>query len=351
MINMRLKSHLIFLLLFVIPISTYASNIDANKLLFDSVNSEKLDVEGVKTALKEGADPNSIWERNNNLSVLSYLATGHGADKEKEKKCVEIAKLLFQQGAKLQNIYGDRVILYAPIVYGFYDFTELLLKNGASATEKIDGELPIEIAEKNGQSDIVDLFVKYGAKRVSKDKAIQLRFIECADDSDIPCMKKYLEEGADINGKDSRDVTALIAALRNPIYDIKQLLTIKYLLEQGANTNLKGESMFRGLAGIPLHVAIAMNQFTMKEENSLAEITIRALIDAGAYVSVRDESWKTPLHIAAENNNLRGAQLLIESEAKILDRDKNNRTPLDYAESAQMIQLLKKHGATLKPSQ
>lgn len=351
MINIHLKSHLIILVLFVIPISTYASNIDANKLLLDSVNSKKLDVEGVKKALKEGADPNSR-EENNNHSVLSILSWSClGADKEKEKKCVEIAKLLFQHGAKLQNIYGDRTILYVPIVDGLYDFTELLLKNGANATEKIDGELPIEIAEKRGQSKIVDLLVKYGAKHISKEKAMQLRFIQCASDSNITCMQEALRNGADVNGKDSQDVTALIEVLRMPIssspryYDANRLLAIKFLLQQGADPNLKGNSKFRGLSGIPLHIAIAMNTLTMEKEGSLAELAIKELIKAGAYVSGRDEMWRTPLHIAAEYNNYRGAQILIEVGAKIMDRDKDGRTPLDYAESAKMIKLFKKYGA------
>lgn len=342
MINMHLKSQLIILLLFVIPISTYASNIDAYKLLFDSVISEKLDVEGVKKALKEGADPNSIYEENNTQSVLSILSW---SCKDKEKECIEIVKLLFQHGTKLQNIYGDRTILFVPITYGLYDFTELLLKNGANATEEIDGELPIEIAEKNGQSKIVDLLVKYGAKRINKDKTIQLRFIKCASNSDITCMQEYLRNGARIDGKDSQDVSALIEALRDPIYKVNQLLTIKFLLQQGADPNLKGNSKFRDLSGIPLHIAIAMNAFTMKKENSLAELAIKELIKAGAYISGLDEMWRTPLHIAAEVNNYRGAQILIESGAKIMNRDKNGRTPLDYAESTEMIKLLKKHGA------
>lgn len=58
-----------------------------------------------------------------------------------------------------------------------------------------------------------------------------------------------------------------------------------------------------------------------------------------------DSKGRTPLHFAAQADNLRAAELLIREGARIMARDEQGRTPLDYAESASMIQLLKKHGA------
>jgi ankyrin repeat protein len=53
----------------------------------------------------------------------------------------------------------------------------------------------------------------------------------------------------------------------------------------------------------------------------------------------------TPLHIAAQKNNIVGAKMLIEAGSKIMPRDDKGKTPLDYAESVEMIKLLKAHGA------
>ena len=52
-----------------------------------------------------------------------------------------------------------------------------------------------------------------------------------------------------------------------------------------------------------------------------------------------------PWHHSAEFNNVVGAQMLIDAGCKISPTDRKGKTPLDYAESAEMIRLLKDHGA------
>jgi ankyrin repeat protein len=63
-------------------------------------------------------------------------------------------------------------------------------------------------------------------------------------------------------------------------------------------------------------------------------------------VSAVDSLGRTPLHIAAENDNVQAGEILIKEGAKVMPRDKMGKTPLDYAESAAMIKLLKQNGAT-----
>jgi ankyrin repeat protein len=59
-----------------------------------------------------------------------------------------------------------------------------------------------------------------------------------------------------------------------------------------------------------------------------------------------DEQGRTPLHVAAKFDNVRAAEILIRAGARLMAKDAKGKTPLDYAESASMIGLLKKHGAT-----
>lgn len=82
-----------------------------------------------------------------------------------------------------------------------------------------------------------------------------------------------------------------------------------------------------------------------KKVTFYAEKILQMFIEKGAYISGRDKDEKTPLHIAAQYNNLYAAQLLLDSGSKVMPKDNSGKTPSDYAESSEMIKLLKKYGA------
>ena len=64
-------------------------------------------------------------------------------------------------------------------------------------------------------------------------------------------------------------------------------------------------------------------------------------MENGADVS-SDNGYKkqTPLHIAVEMNNEIAVRILIEAGSKVLVRDDDGMTPLDYAESESIIKLI-----------
>jgi ankyrin repeat protein len=353
----RIRTSLIIVIGFCwcfLGLSTQAQEADPQKLLWDSVG--KLDVVGVKTALDKGANPNWVSDPRPKygVSVIYHLASAHlgSKDEKTHEKSVEILLMLFKAGAKLQH-YCDQRILYWPVYEGWEDFTEILLTNGANPTKPIDHETPMEIAVAKDRTNIINLLKKHGVPELEHRVAAQIIFIEAATRGDIGRMEEAIQNGAHVNGNNSKGETALIMSVFYSVFTTGQFKAVEYLLNKGANPNVEGDSPFSHKT-TALHTVISSSSFTfgreikegyLKDTPTYARLIIESLLRHGAHVSARDGYGRTPLHIAAERNNIVGAKMLIEAGAKIMPRDKEGKTPLDYAESGEMIKLLKAHGA------
>lgn len=341
------------------PLFTQAQESDTQKLLLDSISFDKLDVSGVKTALDKGANPNWVSEtkrRDSANSVIGRLALNalFANDEKAEGKAVEILQMLFKAGAKLQP--WDQGILYSPVAKGWAGFTEILLKNGANPTKEIEGQTPMEIAISHGQTDVVGLLRRYGVPALENRTASQLRFIRAAGDNKIAVMEESIRNGARVNEANRQGETALIKALSFPLMFLESYATIQFLLEKGADPKVLGKGRYGKTTA--LHIAIEESSLIfdleskkeiksghLKDAPIYTRLVIESLLRHGALVSARDSDGMTPLHIAAQKNNIVGAKLLIEAGSKIMPKDDKGKTPFDYAESAEMIKLLKQHGA------
>jgi ankyrin repeat protein len=61
--------------------------------------------------------------------------------------------------------------------------------------------------------------------------------------------------------------------------------------------------------------------------------TVQLLIEHGADVTMQDETYSTPLHLASSKGSAKTVQLLIEHGADVTTKDSSNRTPLHLASS------------------
>ena len=334
------------------PSDNAKSQIELDAQLLEAV--EKADPNEIKVALEAGANPNWTSDTLRKYSIIDALLWGL-SERDKKHRCFQCLNLLFEAGGKLQPC--DYAILFTPIADGFPEIVELLIQKGASPTLKIEGMTPIEWAEAYGSKSVVDVLVMHGAKPVSSKEAAQLRFIHSAgrsfekdgsfEQKNIIEMEKALENGAAVDGQNSKGETALVEAI-SCAYELEEYITVVYLLQKGANPNLKSAQRFGGLDGIALHHAVSFHGLMAEkgeDKTVYQKLIIEALLNAGAHVSSRGYNGMTPLHIAAKNNDTYVADILIKAGAKIMDRDDSGKTPLDYAESAEMINLLKSHGA------
>jgi ankyrin repeat protein len=69
------------------------------------------------------------------------------------------------------------------------------------------------------------------------------------------------------------------------------------------------------------------------------------LLKAGAKIARLNKWGWAPLDVAVANDNILAAEVLIKEGARIMQRTNDGKTPLDLAESAAMIRLLKDNGA------
>lgn len=65
--------------------------------------------------------------------------------------------------------------------------------------------------------------------------------------------------------------------------------------------------------------------------SSLPQEAVRVLIHHSADVNARDKNWQTPLHVAAANNALRCAEVIIPLLSSVNVSDRGGRTALHHA--------------------
>jgi ankyrin repeat protein len=320
----------------------------------DNGNDLVVDLPGLVRALRSGADPN--WINGENKPATSTLGDfimliSTLRDPQGDTVGLQAIQALIAAGAKLQP--EDRAILYWPVARGKTDMVALLLDMGADPTawpKNFDETLsPVEIAAQEGHPAMVDLLVAHGASRPNEREAVQLRFIQVATFGTPEILDELLKKGASVNGKNRDNEVALVNAMRHVmISECVAYDKVLYLLDAGADPNMSGKGPID--TAPPLHHAVWFTSILFNTKGGkLGQCSmslLSELIRRGAHVSSLDSVGRTPLHIAAQKSHLFAAQLLLEAGAKVKPRDETGKTPLDFAESGEMIKLLKSYGAT-----
>jgi len=135
---------------------------------------------------------------------------------------------------------------------------------------------------------------------------------------DIADVRKYIEEGANIN---SEDVMPIYNAL---LYAPNKTEMVQFLIDAGADVNARDS-----IGSTPLHHAL------------LSERLTKILLDEGADVMAKDNNGNTPLHYAAFGNSSILEMIIQHSDSwfnSLLGR-KNNQIDINVRNSRGMTPL------------
>lgn len=248
--------------------------------------AQKGDAARVRSLLDQGVSANSRhkltgWSA---LTVASY----HGS--------LEVVRILIRAGADVnaRDKTGGTPLLKAATVPDAENISELLkikaeiirelLKAGADPSMQDNfGGTAWEQAVINNQQELIDAFGD-----VKGVKETQL--IVAATTGNIPTAKQMIEEGADVNYKDTDGWSALSEAVLSG-----QVEVLKLLIDSHVDVNLKHQKGWTALM-----VAAQKNQMQ----------AARLLLKAGADPKIRNDEGVTAAMIAIEQGNNNLAELL-----------------------------------------
>lgn len=312
------------------------------------------DIEELKSLAKDGINFNYQPERGSPSTLYRLHNLGHvGLNQTKERNeefMVRALTILLDGGLTVGDTCNENI--YSIIVTGMSTYLDALMKAGCdlvkmkinigsgNSPRMID---PIDLADKFGRDDLVEVFIKYGATVESEETRAQLRLVGGAMTLNQSQILKALNDGAKINGSDMFDEYALIELLKSSdLVSQEGLEILKLLIKLGAKPRLN----FGG--DYALNVVVDDLSYYCKTIgcDGFDKPIIQTLIDAGALISAKAGLFeRTPLHIAAERDYYDGASILVENGAKVMIVDATGKTPLDLARSGKIIKLLKEHGA------
>ncbi|KAJ1478661.1 ankyrin repeat-containing domain protein [Baffinella frigidus] len=161
-----------------------------------------------------------------------------------------------------------------------------------------------------------------GGAAMSLLEAGEMALASAAWDGELEEVRRLLQAGANIDGKDSVGCTPLYRAAQQ-----SHLAVVNLLLGAGADKNAR-ETEY---GNTPLWVAAAGGHLAV----------LRALVDAGADKDAPTANGRTPLLMAAWNGHVEVVRTLVEAGADVTAQSKDGRTALDVADGEAVKKLLR----------
>jgi len=327
---------------------------------------EKQNIDVVQLLLEHGANINAS-QRNGNTALISAAMGG--------LRNTDIVRLLLEKGAdpNASQEDGTTALIYAAIG-GSAEQVNLLLDKGANVNaRKDDGWSALDFAISQSRREVAQLLLKRGAKTDEvSNKVVPL--VLAASGFDVGMVKLLLDNGANINAKDSKGNTAL----RNASGGNERIEIVKLLLERGADINatnndgrtalleaieLGNKSVVRLLLGkgadpnvMDSYGATELRTFHGYDPESRTIDFIQLLLDHGADINAKSPNGETALMHAAMNGQVGPVRLMINRGAAINEKDKKGYTAIFHnaygiSFNCKVIRVLLEKGAKTKDNE
>jgi ankyrin repeat protein len=162
----------------------------------------------------------------------------------------------------------------------------------------------------------------------------------CSRSVNRDLVKFLVDQGADVNAKDSGGYTAPMCAAQ-----MADLAIVKYLVDKGADVNTRWEGRYDYAAASGQNMwgpcwALQEPALALAAESESVEI-MEFLIDKGADMNVKDECGCTALLRAVQWGRPHVAKFLIKKGADLNVRDKKGETALTAAHERGHLEIVK----------
>ena len=246
-------------------------------------------VDAVKTHLAAGVDVNG---RNKSGYTALHLAAKKGH--------VEVAKVLLEAKADvaLAGKSGKTALHYVAYYKGNLDLAKLLLDAGG-AVNVLDKrrKTPLDYAWSRRNDALVELLLAKGA-RTGKELRAETDIHYAAAHGYADAVRRFIENGGDVNAGDKGGYTALQYAAYNGYIEV-----VRVLVENKADVNASANKRKK----------TALHYAAQKGRKEIALL----LLDKGADVNALDKAGRTALDIALRYRRTETGELLRQRGGKL----------------------------------
>ncbi|XP_018907926.2 uncharacterized protein [Bemisia tabaci] len=292
--------------------------------LIIAVIKKRIDL--VEILIQAGADVNT----KTNLLHLSPLHFAIGV------RSLQLIKLLLKAGSDVnaKSAFDTSPLLLA-VISNEGKIVETLLEVAEIEVNCLNdkGSTPLTTAASNGLLSIVKMLVMRGALINGAPSEAFLPLHKALFFGKEHVVNWLINNGASVRARDSRGLTAIMAAVMSKDTTLKMIET---LMKKGGNINSKCKG-----GCTALHYAAASGNLRM----------VRFLIDQGANPNEKDKEGHTVLHFAIRSECIKTAEYLIDETG--VDLNGGPLSPLLWAvglENQDMVKLLLKKGANVNVS-